>query len=86
MTKPLTLRLPTDLLSRAEGRASQLGLDRAKYVRRLIERDLEENSDNPAPAHVFASEDLVGYYEGDGIAATNAVVREQVRQRAAGKR
>ena len=79
MTKVLTLRLETELLVRAEARAMQLGLDRAKYVRSLIEEDLAA----PGPmAHPFASEDLAGMYEGSGFAADNQAVRNRLRGKA----
>ena len=79
MTKILTVRLPPDLHDKAEARATRLGLDRAKYVRSLIEDDLSEGGKNPRP---FASEDLVGIYQGDPVAATNVSVRERLRKRA----
>lgn len=82
MTKVLTLRLDPELLGKAEARAARLGLDRAKYVRSLIEEDLAAG-DAETP-HKFASEDLAGMYEGPGIAATNTVVREQLRRNITG--
>jgi len=83
MTKVLTLRLDPDLLCRAEARAARLGLDRAKYVRLLIEEDL---TGTPAETkRKFASEDLAGMYEGSGRSATNATVREQLRSPRAGR-
>ena len=84
MTQILTLRLDPDLLGKAEARAARLGLDRAKYVRSLIEEDL---AGAPAATHrKFASEDLVGMYEGPGIAATNESVRQRLRKSSAGPR
>ena len=65
-----------DLLGKAEARAVHLGLDRAKYVRLLIEEDLKAS---PAAPRKFVSEDLVGMYEGPGITADNATVRERLR-------
>ena len=84
MTKVLTVRIPPSLLSKAEARAAQLGLDRAKYVRNLIEEDVA--SEKSRPKHKFASEDLIGCYEGDGRSATNTVVREKMRRHALAKR
>lgn len=78
MTKILTLRLDPELMDRAEIRAARLGLDRTKYVRLLIEEDLA--TPPTAAQRKFASEDLVGMYEGSGTAATNAKVREQLRK------
>lgn len=81
MTKVLTVRLEPDLLNKAEARAARLGLDRAKYVRALIEDDLARGS-GQSPRK-FASEDLAGMYEGSGYPATNASARENLRRRAA---
>ena len=84
MTKILTLRLDPELLGKAEARAARLGLDRAKYVRSLIEEDV---ADAPAAAHrKFASEDLAGMYEGPGIVATNDSIRQRLRKSSAGSR
>lgn len=80
MTKVLTIRIDADLLGKAEARAARLGLDRAKYVRSLIEEDLSQAP--AAPSRTFASEDLAGIYEGNGHSATNTVVRERMRRRA----
>lgn len=84
MTKILTLRLDQELLGKAEARAARLGLDRAKYVRSLIEEDLAGNP--VAPPRKFASEDLAGVYEGPGTVATNASVRERLRKSSTGQR
>ena len=83
MTKILTLRLDPDLLGKAEARATRLGLDRAKYVRSLIEEDLAGEPDTAL--RKFASEDLAGLYEGPGIAATNDSVRGRLRKSSAGQ-
>lgn len=80
MTKVLTIRLDAQLLGKAESRAAKLGLDRAKYVRSLIESDVESSA--ALGGRAFASEDVVGIYEGSGVAATKMVVREQMRKRA----
>lgn len=77
MTKVLTIRLDPELLGKAEARAARLGLDRAKYVRALIEEDLQRD-DGSASAR-FASEDLAGLYDGGGAPATNKRVRERMR-------
>ena len=84
MTKILTVRLPAGLHDKAEARAMRLGLDRAKYVRSLIEDDLSGARDKTQ--RVFASEDLVGLYQGDTGPATNASARERLRARAATRR
>ena len=73
------MRIAPGLLAKAEARASQLGLDRARYVRNLIERDLENAAD--APQRRFASEDLVGRFRLGGQSAGNDRVREQLKAR-----
>ena len=82
MTKVLTLRMDAELLGKAEAKAARLGLDRAKYVRALIEEDLAEGTGEVS--HKFASEDLAGMYDGPGQAACNAVVRERLRRKITG--
>jgi hypothetical protein len=84
MTKVLTVRLPAGLHDKAEDRAMRLGLDRAKYVRSLIEDDLS-GARGKTP-RVFASEDLVGLYQGDTGPATNASARGRLRARVAARR
>lgn len=80
MTSVLTIRVPPLLLSQAEARAARLGLDRAKYVRGLIERDLAESAETRV--HQFSSEDLAGVLKlGKGGSATNDRVRKQLRAR-----
>jgi hypothetical protein len=86
MTEVLTVRIPPALLCEAEARAAQLGLDRAKYVRSLIEEDVA--TAKKEKKHKFASEDLIGTYvsPASGDPATNARVREVMKQRQLGKR
>ena len=84
MTKVLTVRIPPGLLSKAEAKAAQLGLDRAKYVRSLIEEDLA--SEKSKPKHKFASEDLIGSVSIGAGPYTNQRVREQMRARLLAKR
>jgi len=79
MTKILTVRMDPHLLSEAEARASRLGLDRAKYIRKLIQEDLSHADDRSGKR--FASEDLAGMYEGETTPATNDVVRSRLRNR-----
>jgi hypothetical protein len=81
MTKVLTVRIPVDLLGRAEARAHRLGLDRAKYVRQLIEQDVEAAGGQEAAKGRFASEDLAGTFRLGGRPATNPRVRRQLSAR-----
>jgi predicted DNA-binding protein len=84
MTKILTVRLPEELHQKAEARAMRLGLDRAKYVRALIEGDVSEAARNAQST--FASEDLVGLYEIGAESATSVSVRQRLQARAAARR
>ena len=74
------MRLEAELLSKAEARAARLGLDRAKYVRALIEEDLAAGGREGVRR--FASEDLAGMYEGGGTVADNAAVRARMQRKA----
>lgn len=79
MTKVLTLRMDPVLLEKAEARAARLGVDRAKYVRSLIEEDLASGGKKIGPG--FASMDLAGMYEGSGKAATKSETRARLRRK-----
>lgn len=78
MTKILTVRIDPVLLQKAEARAARLGLDRAQYVRSLIEEDVTVDVENPTTR--FSSADLAGMYEGTGKAATNQETRNRLRR------
>jgi hypothetical protein len=80
MAKVLAVRLPSGLLAKAVARANQLGLDQARYVRRLIEQDLARA--NLRALHRFASEDLVGAFRLGGKSATNQRVCATLRKHA----
>ena len=84
MSRVLTVRIAPGLLARAEARAVRLGLDRAGYVRSLIEHDLKTSTAQSRPQ--FASEDLVGAFRLGGVSATNERVRQSLRRRASPKR
>ena len=84
MTEVLTIRIAPHLLAQAEAKAARLGLDRAKYVRSLIERDLAEKE--PRKKHKFASEDLLGSMSIGGGPYTNQRVREMMRAKLLAKR
>lgn len=79
MTRVLTVRIAPGLLAKAEARASRLGLDRAGYVRSLIEHDLATAKGEPSRR--FASEDLVGAFRLGGKPATNQLSRIALRRR-----
>ena len=78
MTRVLTLRIRTDLLAKAESRAAQMGMDRGRYVRDLIERDVNQPV---AGRRKFGSEDFIGSVALGLGPYTNARVRATVRQR-----
>jgi hypothetical protein len=79
MSKVLTVRIAPELMAKAEARAVQLGMDRAKYIRNLIENDLD-TAKTPSKIR-FASEDLVGAFRLGGRPATNQRVREMLGRR-----
>jgi hypothetical protein len=78
MSRVLTVRITPELLAKTEERAVQLGLDRAGYVRNLIEQDLKSSRSS---RRRFASEDLVGVFRLGGKSATNDRVRDRMRRR-----
>jgi hypothetical protein len=78
MTRVLTVRVTPQLLADAERRAAELGLDRGKYVRSLIEQDVS----TPDPrTRTFASEDFIGSAPIGRGPYTNRRVRSLVRER-----
>ena len=85
MTQVLTVRVSPDLMAKAEARAAQLGLDRGKYVRALIEQDLTTEG-KQARKHRFTSEDFIGSMPLARGPYTNRRVRAIVRERLALKR
>jgi hypothetical protein len=80
MTDILTVRVPPDLMAKADARAARLGLDRAKYVRALIEQDVAD-ADRDTRSRRFASEDFIGSVPLGRGPYTNERVRAIVRTR-----
>jgi hypothetical protein len=80
MTDILTVRVPPDLMAKADARAARLGLDRAKYVRALIEQDVAD-ADRDTRGRRFASEDFIGSVPLRRGPYTNERVRAIVRTR-----
>ena len=78
------MRIDPGLLAKAEARAVRLGLDRAGYVRSLIEEDLRTAKGHSS--RQFVSEDLVGAFRLGGKSATNARVREKLNACSRSKR
>jgi hypothetical protein len=80
MTQVLTVRVPPDLLAKADERAAQLGLDRGKYVRGLIEQDISAGTEERR-RRTFSSESFIGSAPLDRGPYTNRRVRAIVRDR-----
>jgi len=85
MTQILTVRVPPDLMAKADARAAQLGLDRGKYVRGLIEQDVAESARAPRRRR-FASEEFIGSRPLGRGPYTNRRVRAIVRERLSNRR
>ena len=85
MTRILTVRVSPDLVAKADARAAELGLDRGKYLRSLIEQDLSA-SRRRRRTRKFTSEDFIGSVPLALGPYTNRRVRDIVRERLAGKR
>jgi hypothetical protein len=79
------LRIPPDLLAKADARAAELGLDRGKYVRGLIEHDVT-TAGRARRKRSFRSDDFIGSVALGRGPYTNRRVREIVRDRLAAKR
>ena len=85
MTQVLTARVPAHLIAKADRRAAELGLDRGKYVRSLIEQDVT-TSVRQRSKRKFASEDFIGSVPLARGPYTNRRVRAIVRERLAASR
>jgi len=82
MTQVLTVRVPPELIAKADARAAQLGLDRGKYVRALIEQDVASKARGSRKRR-FASEDFIGSTPLGRGPYTNRRVRAIVGERLA---
>lgn len=82
MTQVLTVRVPPELMSRADARAAELGLDRGKYVRSLIEQDVAIGAKG-ARKRRFVSEDFIGSTPVGRGPYTNRRVRAIIGERLA---
>lgn len=85
MTQILTVRVPPALVAKADARAAELGLDRGKYLRSLIEQDLETSATERSKRK-FASEDFIGSVPLGLGPYTKQKVRGVVRERLQAKR
>ena len=79
MTQILTVRVSPALVAKADARAAELGLDRGKYVRSLIEQDLD-TARHPRKRR-FASEPFIGSVPLARGPYTNRRVRAIIRAR-----
>ena len=84
MTHILTVRVPPELIAKADRRAAELGLDRGKYVRSLIEQDVTASA-RQRTRRTFVSEDFIGSVPLDHGPYTNRRVRAIVRARLANR-
>jgi hypothetical protein len=85
MTQVLTVRVPPELIAKADERAAQLGLDRGKYVRALIEQDVIAGAKRTGRRR-FASEAFIGSVPLGRGPYTNRSVRAIVKERTATRR
>ena len=85
MTQVFTVRVPPSLLAKADARAADLGLDRGKYVRSLIEQDVSA-AGKERRRHRFASDDFIGSVPLGRGPYTNRRVRAIVRERLSRRR
>ncbi|HKY39027.1 MAG TPA: hypothetical protein VJN18_23980 [Polyangiaceae bacterium] len=85
MTQVLTVRVPPALVAKADARAAELGLDRGKYLRSLIEQDLSASA-RQRRQRKFASEDFIGSVPLGVGPYTNRKVQAVVRKRLTAKR
>jgi hypothetical protein len=85
MTRILTVRVPPALVAKADARAAELGLDRGKYVRSLIEQDVSSERRGRRKRR-FASEDFIGSAAVGLGPYTNRRVRSIIGERLGAKR
>jgi metal-responsive CopG/Arc/MetJ family transcriptional regulator len=75
MTEVISIRMPPETLAELDRRAADSGVDRSKYLMRLVTEDIQE----PAPKmkRKFASAHLIGKFQSSG--SSNAQVRSALR-------
>jgi len=70
------IQLSDEQHSRVRDKAASLGITMAEYIRRLVDRDLGEETPSADPSHIFA----LGHSGGSDIAAgKTAAVIEAIR-------
>ncbi len=75
MTQVVSLRMPPEKVAAIDRRATDSGLDRTKYLLRLVDQDLARRA--PKSKRRFASEHLLGRYRSGG--SNNAQVRAALK-------
>jgi hypothetical protein len=75
MTRVVSLRMPHKKVAAIDRRAADAGLDRTKYLLRLVYADLAQSA--PKSPRRFASLHLLGKFRSKG--STNADVRAALR-------
>jgi hypothetical protein len=75
MTQVISLRMPSEKVAAIDRRAADAGLDRTKYLLRLVEQHLGQSE--PKTKRRFASVHLLGKFGSSG--SSNAAVRAAMR-------
>jgi len=75
MTEVVSLRMPSGKVAAIDRRAADSGLDRSKYLLRLVEQDLARPM--PKSRRRFASVHLLGKFRSHG--SSNAAIRAAMK-------
>lgn len=75
MTEVISVRMPPEKLAELDRKAADSGLDRSKYLLRLVDADLERPS--KTSRRKFASVDLLGKFQSSG--SSNRQVRAALK-------
>ena len=75
MTHVVSLRMPVKKVAALDRRAADSGLDRTRYLLRLVDQDLSQPA--PKSRRRFASAHLLGKFRSQG--STNAAVRAALK-------
>lgn len=78
MTQVVSLRVPQDKVAAIDRQAADAGLDRTKYLLRLVDEDLAR-SRNPRTRKRFASVHLLGKFKSKG--SSNTAIRAALKVR-----
>jgi hypothetical protein len=78
MTQVVSVRMPASKLDALDRRAADSGLDRSKYLLKLVDQDLSARA--PKTKRRFASARLLGKYRAAG--STNEAVRNALKRHA----